>query len=87
MDELETTTPPADTNTGADLAPSDAPDVAPEVGETDEVPADVQTAPVADEVAIAPVADVTTDVAPEEIPQVHNDDGSVGRELDHVVNQ
>lgn len=39
-----------------------------------------------EEVVTAP-AEIATDVAPEDVPIVHKDDGSVGRELDHVVNQ
>lgn len=49
--------------------------VTPEVVETPEV-MDVPETP-----------SVTDDVAPEEVPVVHEDDGSIGRELDHVVNQ
>lgn len=48
----------------------------------------VETPEVAPEVVDVPeTPSVTDDVAPEEVPVVHEDDGSVGRELDHVVNQ
>lgn len=33
------------------------------------------------------IPDTSVDIAPEDVPVVHQDDGSVGRELDHVVQQ
>lgn len=48
----------------------------------------VETAPEPEAPVVDPVAPIeTTDVAPEDTPITHNDDGSVSRELEHVVNQ
>lgn len=74
MDEQETTPSTEDTN-----PETPAPVETPEVEETPEV--------VEVPVEEAPIVDPSTDVAPEDVPVVHEDNGSVGRELDHVVQQ
>lgn len=82
MDEQETVTPAEDTTVG--IPDTAAPVETPEVEETPvEVP-DVVETPVEE---VPPVVDPSTDIAPEDVPVVHEDDGSVGRELDHVVQQ
>lgn len=58
--------------------------VTPDVVETPEAPIEPVETPVEETPAEEPAP---TDVAPEDVPVVHNDDGSVGRELEHVVNQ
>lgn len=81
MDEQETTPITEDTNPGT--PDTQAPVETPEVEETPAVP-EVVEVPVEE----TPAEDAsTTDVAPEDVPVVHKDNGSVGRELDHVVQQ
>lgn len=80
MDEQETT--PIAENTNPGTPDTQTPIETPEVEETPATP-EVVEVPVEE----TPVVDPTTDVAPEDVPVVHEDNGSVGRELGHVVQQ
>lgn len=82
MDEQETIAPSEETTVGT--PDTQAPVETPEVEATPEVVGTpVEAAPVEE----TPVVPDSTDVAPEDVPVIHEDDGSVGRELDHVVQQ
>lgn len=83
MDEQETVTPQENTDTGT--SDTQTPVETPEVEETPATPEEVT--PVDAPVEETTVVDPSTDIAPEDVPVVHEDDGSVGRELDHVVQQ
>lgn len=53
-----------------------------------DAPVDAPAAPIVDVPQLpdsTPETDV--DIAPQDIPTVHQDDGSIGRELDHIVQQ